>query len=76
MEIEIEADAYFKPEVVFEVGFEEIQRSPEEKHTSGMGLRFPRFIRIREDKRPEEATTITEIEQLYREQQQKKGKRV
>ncbi len=76
VEIEIEADAYFKPEVVFEVGFEEIQRSPEEKHTSGMGLRFPRFIRIREDKRPEEATTITEIEQLYREQQQKKGKRV
>jgi DNA ligase-1 len=75
VEMEIEADAYFPPRVVFEVGFEEIQRSPEEKHTSGMGLRFPRFIRVREDKRPEEATTLTEIEQMYEERQMKKGKK-
>ncbi len=75
VEIEIECDAYFRPEVVFEVAFEEIQLSPPEKHTGGVGLRFPRFIRIREDRRPEEATTLEEILQMYRAQQRRKGER-
>jgi len=69
--MEIDADVYFEPKIVFEVGYEEIQRSPAEKHTSGMGLRFPRFIRVREDRRPEEVTTVTEIEQLFEEQEVK-----
>ncbi len=73
VDIEIECDAYFKPEVIFEVAFEEIQLSPPEKHTGGVGLRFPRFIRIREDRRPEEATTIEEIMQMYRTQHGRKG---
>jgi DNA ligase-1 len=75
VEIEIDCDAYFKPEVVFETAYEEIQVSPAEKHTSGMGLRFPRFIRVREDKRPEEATTVQEIEELFELQERRKGKR-
>lgn len=75
VEIEIECDAYFRPEVVFEVAFEEIQLSPPEKHTGGVGLRFPRFIRIREDRRPEEATTLEEILQMYRAQQRRKGEK-
>ncbi|MGC8816763.1 MAG: ATP-dependent DNA ligase [Candidatus Hadarchaeum sp.] len=75
VEIEIDCDAYFRPEVVFEVAYEEIQVSPEEKHTSGMGLRFPRFLRVREDRRPEEATTVQEIEELFELQERRKGKR-
>jgi DNA ligase-1 len=75
VEIEIECDAYFRPEVVFEVAFEEIQLSPPEKHTGGVGLRFPRFIRVREDRRPEEATTLEEILQMYRAQQKRKGEK-
>jgi DNA ligase-1 len=75
VEIEIDCDAYFKPEVVFETAYEEIQVSPAEKHTSGMGLRFPRFIRVREDRRPEEATTVQEIEELFELQERRKGKR-
>ncbi|MEM2890873.1 MAG: ATP-dependent DNA ligase, partial [Candidatus Hadarchaeum sp.] len=75
VEIEIDCDAYFKPEVVFETAYEEIQVSPEEKHTSGMGLRFPRFLRVREDRRPEEATTVQEIQELFELQERRKGKR-
>jgi DNA ligase-1 len=74
-DIEIDADAYFEPKVVFEVAYEEIQVSPAEKHTSGMGLRFPRFLRVREDRRPQEVTTIEEINRLFEEQERKKGKR-
>jgi len=75
VEVEIECDAYFRPEVVFETAYEEIQVSPAEKHTSGMGLRFPRFIRIREDRSPEKATTVQEIGELFEIQERRKGKR-
>ncbi|MEM2878278.1 MAG: ATP-dependent DNA ligase [Candidatus Hadarchaeales archaeon] len=75
VDVEIECDVYFLPRIVFEVAFEEIQKSPEEKHTSLMGLRFPRFVRVRDDRRPEEATTVGEIEELFELQERKKGKR-
>jgi DNA ligase-1 len=75
VDIEIECDVYFEPKVVFEVAYEEIQISPEEKHTSAMGLRFPRYQRIREDRRAEEITTVREIEELFEIQERRKGKR-
>ncbi len=75
VDMEIETDAYFEPRVVFEIAYEEIQVSPEEKHTSGMGLRFPRYLRVREDRRPEEITTVREIEELFELQERRKGKR-
>ncbi len=56
----------FQPKIVFEVAYQEIQKSP--KYESGYALRFPRFIRIREDKSPEEADTIERVEQLYKSQ--------
>lgn len=52
------------PEVVLEVAFDTIQRS--NRHKSGFALRFPRIVRIREDKLPAEATTLQEVEELYR----------
>lgn len=73
VDIEINCDAYFEPKVVFEIVYEEIQVSPEEKHTGKFGLRFPRYIRLREDRRPEEINTVQEIEQLYSEQQKRKS---
>ncbi len=75
VDIEIECDVYFEPKIVFEVAYEEIQVSPEERHTSSMGLRFPRYKRIREDRRPEEITTVGEIEELFEIQERRKGKR-
>jgi DNA ligase-1 len=50
------------PEVVFEVGYEEIQASP--TYGSGYALRFPRFVAVREDKTPAEADSLERIERL------------
>jgi len=51
-----------EPEVVFEVGYEEIQPSP--TYGSGYALRFPRFVAVREDKTPSEADSLARIERL------------
>lgn len=74
VDIEIDCDAYFEPKVVFEVSFEEVQISPEEKHTGRFGLRFPRYVRIREDRRPEEINTVQEIAEIYELQERRKAK--
>lgn len=74
VDIEIDCDAYFVPKIVFETAWEEIQVSPAEKHTSGLSLRFPRYIRIREDRRPEEINTVQEIMELYQRQEERKAK--
>ena len=52
----------FQPEVVFEIKFEELQPSP--TYTSGYGLRFPRFVRVRDDQRVDDADTIERVENL------------
>lgn len=51
-----------EPAVVFEVGYEEIQRSP--TYSSGYALRFPRFVGVRTDKEPSDADTLGRIERL------------
>lgn len=56
-----------KPHIVFEIGYEEIQRSP--KYESGFALRFPRLIRDRSaDKGPEDADTLARLKKLYESQ--------
>jgi DNA ligase-1 len=59
-----------KPKITVEVGYEEIQQSP--KYPSGYALRFPRLLRIRDDKKPEDANTVHDIERLFRQQRKKK----
>lgn len=54
-------EIWFEPKIVVEVLGAEITNSP--FHTSGLALRFPRFVRFR-DKKPEQATTTKELEQL------------
>lgn len=56
----------FHPEKVFEVGYQEIQKSP--KYEGGYALRFPRFIRLRDDKDIEEADTVERVGRIYEEQ--------
>ena len=51
-----------KPELVFELAFEGIQRSP--RHRSGIAVRFPRMARWRQDKKAVEADTIETIRAL------------
>jgi len=55
-----------RPEVVVEVGYQEIQKSP--NYESGMALRFPRLIRVRDDKSADECDTIERVKALYKSQ--------
>jgi DNA ligase-1 len=59
-------EAVIKPNVVVELKFEEIQKSP--SYSSGYALRFPRLVRIRLDRRPDECSTLRQIEEFYKEQ--------
>ena len=61
-----------RPEVVVEVDYNEIQRSP--TYPSGFALRFARIARIREDKAPGQATTLAELLALYERQFATKGR--
>lgn len=50
------------PTLVFELGFEGIQRSP--RHRSGIAVRFPRILRRRADKPVDEADTLETLQSL------------
>lgn len=59
----MDVDVWVKPRVVVEVMADEITKSP--MHSSGYALRFPRLISWRE-KKPQDATTVTEIENMFK----------
>ncbi len=52
-----------RPVVVIEVAFEEIQKSS--KYSSGFALRFPRLVRLRDDRMAEDASTLDEVSMVY-----------
>jgi DNA ligase-1 len=52
-----------RPTLVFELGFEGIQRST--RHKSGIAVRFPRMLRIRDDKPLHEADTLATLRALF-----------
>jgi DNA ligase 1 len=54
---------FVRPEVVVEVAYSDIQRSPQ--YGSGMALRFARIARLRDDKAPEEADSIERVAQEF-----------
>lgn len=60
-----------EPKVVLEVAFDIIQ--PSDLHESGFSLRFPRIVRIRDDKPPEEIDTIDRVQEIYREMLAREG---
>lgn len=61
---------WVEPSIVIEVLADEITKSP--LHTAGLALRFPRLIKFREaDKRPEDATTVKELIEMYKLQYKK-----
>ncbi len=73
----IEPSAWLEPEIVIEVLADEITRSP--IHTAGKvgeepgyALRFPRLVAFRDkDKKPEDATTVEELIEMYASQRKK-----
>lgn len=75
LELEVRRDGgtvYVQPQIVVEVLFNEIQKSPH--YPSGLALRFARITRFRDDKASHEADTIQTMRQLYAAQFEKKGK--
>lgn len=60
-----------KPKIVVEIAYEEIQKSP--TYSSGFALRFPRLLRVRTDKSPEEADDVERMERLYSQQRGRKS---
>jgi DNA ligase-1 len=61
-----------RPEVVVEVAYNEIQKSP--SYPSGFALRFARITRVRDDKAPSDATTLEELRRTYEAQFASKGR--
>ena len=51
-----------KPQLVFEIGFEAIQKST--RHKSGVAVRFPRILRFRDDKTIDQADSIETIHEM------------
>jgi DNA ligase 1 len=75
-ELQLADDGYtvtVRPDVVVEVAYNEIQRSPQ--YSSEFALRFARITRIRDDKTPEQATTLAELQSLYERQFISKSRR-
>lgn len=51
-----------EPKIVLEVTFDRVQES--KRHKSGYALRFPRILRLREDKTVEEVDTVEAVRKL------------
>jgi DNA ligase-1 len=60
-----------EPLRVLEVAFNNVMRS--ERHASGFALRFPRILRIRDDKPLDEIDTVERVEEIYQSQPDKGG---
>ena len=52
-----------EPKIVLEVAFNNVMKS--DRHASGYALRFPRIVRLRTDKLPEEADTLERVRSIY-----------
>ena len=56
-------DVWAAPQLVVELAGDDLTKSP--SHGAGVAVRFPRLVRIRDDKSPQDVTTIEEVMQMY-----------
>ncbi len=55
-----------EPRIVLEVAFNNVMRS--DRHESGYAVRFPRILRLRSDKSPDEIDTLETVREIYERQ--------
>ncbi|KAI5953272.1 cdc17 [Candida jiufengensis] len=72
-------DVWFEPTMLFEILTADLSLSPiykaaHQEYGKGISLRFPRFLRVRDDKGIEDATSSTEVAEFYERQQHVSGK--
>lgn len=60
-----------EPHVILEVAFDVVQES--DLHESGFSLRFPRIVRVRDDKPPSQIDTLERVREIYREMTAREG---
>lgn len=56
-------DVWIHPKIVVEIAGDDLTKSS--THGAGVAVRFPRLVRIRTDKSPGQATTVTELKKMY-----------
>ena len=61
----LQPDVWLEPFVVIEVAADELTESP--VHSAGFAMRFPRLLKIRDDKTWEQATSLEELKQIRKE---------
>ncbi len=84
VDAKVESDDWFEPKIVIEVIASEITLSPiytagldAIRSGSGLALRFPKFTgKMRNDKSPEDSTTVSEIVEIYRKQTRQPQKEI
>ncbi len=80
----MECDVWIRPSIIVEIRADEITRSPvhtagrimvttksgnaQEVKEAGYALRFPRLERFRDDRKPENITSLSEVEKMYKQQ--------
>ena len=62
-----------EPKIVLEVAFNNVMKS--DRHNSGYALRFPRIVRLRSDKLPDEIDTLGRVSEIYERQSRSKDER-
>ncbi|WGI17622.1 ATP-dependent DNA ligase [Methanonatronarchaeum sp. AMET-Sl] len=74
VESDITPDQWIQPNIVVEILGAELTKSPvhtaarNKKDKKGIAIRFPRYIKLRQDKGPTDSTTTQELKQMYKKQ--------